>query len=157
MKKLLVLALLAILPYGAIAQTKEFDKFKDTKGVQYLLIHKDLLSMLGSVEASFNNDKAKEYMEIAKDIDDLKLFFTSEKKHKKDLRSAMTSYVKSNNLEPFFTFSDDTSKIKIFVNKGGEASLIKEFMVLVEGIKNENLALLSFTGNINLNDLEKFK
>jgi len=156
MKKFIITALLAAAPFIGSAQTTAFDKFKDVDGIASVVINKELLEMAGSMEVS-GNEKADKALSMVKNLDGLKMFITSEKKHMKNLRNSVTSYLKTSGLEEMMTITDNGSKIKFYVREGATKSDVKEALLFVENENDKQVVLLSFTGNVNLNDLKKLK
>lgn len=157
MKKLLITAVLAAMPFIATAQTTAFDKFENVEGIDFLNIGKDMFKMLSSVEGSVGTEKTEKYVDLIEDIDNLKVFTTNERKHRKALSNAVSDYIKQDKLEELMSFNGKDAKIKIYVNKGGEATLIKEGLVFVEDMDDKGVVVVSFTGNLNLKDLEKIE
>jgi hypothetical protein len=157
MKKLFITAVLAAMPFLTSAQATAFDKFENVEGIEYLNVEKDMFKMLSSVEASVGSEKSHQYVEMIEDIDNLRLFTTKEKKHRKALTNAVADYIKQDKLEELMSFNSKDAKIKIYVNKGGEATLIKEGLVFIEDMDDKGVVVVSFTGNLDLNDLDKIK
>jgi hypothetical protein len=157
MKKFLITAVLAAMPFIASAQITAFDKFENVEGIDFLNVEKDMFKMLSSVEASIGDEKTEKYADLIEDIDQLRIFTTKEKKHRKALVNAVTDYVKQDKLEELMSFNSKDAKVKIYVNKGGDAALIKEGLVFVEDMDDKGVVVVSFTGNLNLNDLDKIK
>lgn len=155
MKKFIVTALLAAMPFIATAQTTAFDKFENVEGIDFLNVEKDMFKMLSSIKSSISDEKTEKYAGLIEDIDKLRVFTTKEKKHRKALTNAVANYVKQDKLEELMSFNGKDAKVKIFVNKGGEATLIKEGLVFVEDMDDKGVVVVSFTGNLNLNDLSK--
>jgi len=155
MKKFLITAVLAAMPFIASAQTKAFDKFKDVKGIDFVNVEKDMFKMLSNIDASIENEKTSKYVDMIEGLDNLQVFSSKEKKYRKQLTGAVTDYLKSNPLEELISFSNKDSKIKVYVNQGGEATLIKEGLVFIEDMDDKGVVLVSFTGNIDLKNLEK--
>lgn len=156
MKKFIIASLLAVAPFIGSAQTTAFDKFKDVDGITSLTINKELFELAGDMEVS-GNEKADKCLSMVKNLDGLKVFTTSQKKHMKNIRNAVASYLKSNSLEELMSVTDKGSKVKIYVRSGVSASEVKEALLFVEDDKDKQVVLLSFTGNLNLKDLKSLK
>lgn len=154
MKKFIVTALLAAMPFIASAQTTAFDKFENVEGIETVVINKKMFEIIGNVEAPAGGDKAQKMINAVKGLDNVKVFTTSEKKHRKEMAKTVESYLKQNTLEELMSVKDEKSRIKIYVNKG-DSSLIKECLVFVDDDKE--MVLLSLTGNIDLKELGDLK
>lgn len=156
MKKFIITSILAVAPFIGFAQTTAFDKFKDVDGITSVTLNKELFEMAGNIEVS-GNEKTDKCLSMVKNLDGLKVFTTSEKKHMKNIRNAVSSYLKSNTLSELMSINDKGSKVKIYVKEGAGKADLREALVFVEDDKDKQVVLLSFTGNINLNDLKKLK
>lgn len=157
MKKFIITLVLAIAPFVTFAQSTAFSKFEDIDGIQSLTISKDMFDMVSTMKVSTDSEKSKTAMDLIKGMDYLKVFSTSERKYRKEIKAAVTDYLKLNRLEQLMSFTDKNTKIKVYVNNGGDASIIKEGLVFIEDEDDKGVVLLSFTGNINLKDAEKLK
>lgn len=158
MKKFIITLVLAAMPFVTFAQSAAFNKFEDVDGIESITINKEMFKMFSSIETSAVGEKAESYLDIAEGIDYLKVFTTSQKKHKKDMKATVADYLKTNPLEELLSITDKDSKIKIYVKQGAEATIIKEGLVFIENDKRkEDAVLISFTGNINLNDIKGLK
>jgi len=158
MKKFITTVVLAALPFVGIAQTTAFSKLEDVEGIASVSLNKEMFQMLGSLEDSAKDEKAKSYLDLAGSIDNLKVYTTTEKKYKKQLKEVAAEYLKSNPLQELMSVNKDGAKIRIYVKQGADESIIKEGLILVENDdKKENAVLLSFTGNVNLKDIQDLK
>ncbi|MEL1243202.1 DUF4252 domain-containing protein [Flavobacterium sp. DGU11] len=156
MKKFIITAVLAAMPFITFAQTKAFDKFQDVDGIESVTVNKEMFRMMKDVKVS-GNDKAQKYLDMAENIEGLKVFSTKEQKHKDDMKKAVTEYVKKNPLTELMSVTKDGAKIKIYVTQGKEESIIKEGLVFIENAKDNDMVLVSFTGTLDLKDIEAFK
>jgi len=158
MKKFITTLVLAALPFVSFAQTTAFSKFEDVDGIESVTINKEMFQMFGSLEDSANTEKTKDLLDLAGSVDNLKLYTTTEKKYKKQLKEATVDYLKSNPLQELMSITDKGSKIKIYVKQGAEESIIKEGLIFIENDdKKESAILMSFTGNVNLKDIQELK
>ncbi len=158
MKKFITTLVLAAMPFVTFAQNNAFSKFEDVDGIQSITINKEMFDMFSSIGDSANDEKTKSYFDMAGDIENLKVYITTEKRYKKQIKDAVADYLKGNAMEQLMSISDNGSKIKIYVKQGSSESIIKEGLVFVENDeKKEEAVLISFTGNVNLKDLKDFK
>lgn len=158
MKKFITTLVLAAMPFVTFAQNNAFSKFEDVDGIQSITINKEMFDMFSSIGDSANDEKTKSYFDMAGDIENLKVYITTEKRYKKQIKDAVSDYLKGNAMEQLMSISDNGSKIKIYVKQGSSESIIKEGLVFVENDeKKEEAVLISFTGNVNLKDLKDFK
>lgn len=153
MKKFIITALLAAMPFVTFAQTKAFDKFQDVEGIESMTVTKELFKMIGDVKVS-GNDKTQKYFAMADKIEGLKLFSTKDQKHKDAIKASVAAYVKQHPLTELMTANKDGAKIKIYVVQGKKESIIKEGLVFIENSKDKETVLVSFTGSLDLKDIE---
>jgi len=155
MKKFIITALLAALPLVTFAQTTAFDRFENVEGIETVSVNKKMFEMAGSLKTPEGKEQMQKYVDMAKGIESLRVYSTAEKKHKKEMSSAVTDYLKQNLLEELVSINSEDAKVKIYVNKGGDATHITECLVFVENLKKkEETVLVSMTGDINLKDLD---
>jgi len=158
MKKFIITSVLAVLPFVSFAQTTAFNKFEDVEGIQAVSINKEMFDMFRSMDSSAKDEKTKTYMDLAGQVDNVKIFTTSEKRYKKQIKEAVAGYLKQNTLQELMSVSTEGNKVKIYVRQGSSESIIKEGLVFVENEdRKEDAVLISFTGNVNLNDLKDIK
>lgn len=158
MKKFITTLVLAALPIVSFAQTTAFSKFEDVDGIESISINKEMFKMFSSLEDSAKDDKTKSYLDLAGDVESVKVYTTLEKKYKKQLKDATADYLRVNPLQELMSITDKGSRIRIYVKQGSEESIIKEGLVFIENDdKKEAAVLVSFTGNINLKDLQELK
>lgn len=155
MKKLIIAVVLAVTPFVSFAQTNVFDKFQNVEGIQSICLNSKLFEIAGSVETPAGGEKAQKCLDMVKNIDNMKIFSTSERKHKKNLSSAVWAYLKENTLSELVSVNDKGSKVKVYVKQGGKPSEIREALVFVEDDKE--VVVMSFTGQVDLNTLKKLK
>lgn len=158
MKKFILTLALAVLPFITFAQKNAFSKFDNIEGIANITLNKELFEMVASIDSSAVGGDATSYMKAAKGVERLKILTTSEKKYKLQLRAALTDYLKANPLQELMSITDKGTKVKIYVKQGSSESIITEGLVFVENdSKKDETVLISFTGNINLNDIKDFK
>ncbi|WP_051200369.1 DUF4252 domain-containing protein [Flavobacterium subsaxonicum] len=156
MKKFIITLLLAALPAVTFAQSA-FDKFSNVDGIEAVTISGKMFEMLGSVEAGDNDAETQKVLNQVKNLDNLKIFSTAEKKYRKEIRTAVTNYLKTNALEELMSVKDGKSTIRIYVKQGASANIVKEGLLFVEDADDKQVVLISFTGTLNLNDLKDLK
>lgn len=158
MKKFIITVLLAAMPLVTFAQKDAFAKFEGVEGIENITINKKMFEILASVDNSAIDKNVGQYLDTAKGLEYVKVYSTAEKKYKKQLKDAVGDYLKTSQLQELISITEKGSKIKVYVKQGSEESIIKEGLVFIENDdKKEEAVLVSFTGNINLNDIKEFK
>lgn len=153
MKKIIILLLLAVLPTVSFAQSA-FTKFEDKEGIDVVTINKKMFELLGGVETTGVDAKAQKYLKQVKNLDHLKVFTTKQLNYISDMEATVASYLKQNSLDEVMSFNHEGAKIKLYVKSGKTVSDLKEFLLFSKGGPKNEAVLVSFTGNINLNDLK---
>lgn len=153
MKKIIVIALLAILPSVSFAQNA-FAKFEGKEGIDVVTINKKMFELLGNVETKGGGEKADKYLKQVKNLDNLKIFSTKQISYIKDMESTVATYLNQNSLEELMTFNDGDAKTKLYVKSGKTVTDLKEFLLFSQGGKDNEAVLVSFSGNINLKELK---
>jgi len=158
MKKFIITLLLAALPLVTFAQQDAFAKFEGVEGIQSLTLNKELFDMFGSIGDSATTAKTKGYLDAASKIEKVKVYITAEKKYKKQLNNAVADYLKSNPLDLLLSFNDKGSAVKVYAKQGSKESIIREGLVVIEDSqRKQESVIISFTGEINLNDIKDFQ
>ena len=153
MKKIIIILFLAVLPTVTFAQDA-FTKFEDKDGIDVVVVNKKMFELLGSVEATGVEKEAQKYLKQVKNLDKLKVFSTSQINYIKDMETTVATYLKQNSLEELISFNNSGHKGKLYVKSGKKASDVKEFLLFSKGGKKNEAVLVSFTGNVNLNDFK---
>lgn len=157
MKKIIITLLLAVMPFVTFAQEVPFSQFQDVEGVDYVSVNKEMFAMIGKMDASIDGGNTEKYLGMLDKLDNLKVFTTDEKKKMKELTSAVQDYLKKNPLEELMSIKDEGSRINIYVKQEADSSIVKEGLVFIEDADDKNVVLVSFTGNLDLNELNELK
>ncbi|WP_020212836.1 DUF4252 domain-containing protein [Flavobacterium rivuli] len=153
MKKIIITLLLAVMPAVTFAQNA-FTKYEGKEGIDVVTVNKKMFELLGGIETSGGGEKADKYLKQVKNLDNLKIFTTTQLNYIADMETTVASYLKQNSLEELMTFNDGGAKTKLYVRSGKKASELKEFLLFSQGGKKNEAVLMSFSGNIDLNGLK---
>ena len=157
MKKTIVVFLIAIFPILGFSQSV-FDKFEQMDHVAAVTINKGLINLVSSVDIEGDED-AKEFMELAKGLDGIKVFVTEDKGVSNDMKATVKKYLKSSSLEELMRVKDKDVNAKFYVKEGKDNNHVKELLMFVSGFENTDLdingrkletVLVTLTGNIDL-------
>jgi hypothetical protein len=152
MKKLVVL-LLVVLPAFMFAQTS-FDKFEDKDGVTSVVVNKKLFELMSKVKVDSKDKEMQQYLKLLKKLENLKVFTTNNAKISIDMKSAVTSYLKSNPIEELMRMNTEGKNVKIYVKSSANSSIVKELLMFMEGdLKDTPTVILSLTGEFNLDEI----
>ena len=169
MKKVEIIAALLLAPLATFAQGV-FDKFEDIEGVSSFVINQKMFRMLASIDIDLDDKEDQEFLEMAKKITGLKVFTTGDEKVSSDMKSTVTNYLKSANLEELMRFKDGEQTVKFYVREGKDENHVKELLMFITGLKEltegQNIEIngkkrefetliLSLTGDIDLRQISK--
>lgn len=155
MKKI-ILTLVTVAFFMTAHAQSSFDKFEDMDNVTSVIVNKNMFKMLSSMSGSIDDIEAKNYMELAKTLENLKVFTTEDKKASADLLNSFNSYLKSSKLEELMRVNDSGNNVKFYVKPGKTENLVSELLMFVESkdsLGKERTVLMSLTGLIDLNKL----
>jgi hypothetical protein len=150
MRKLLFSIVLMLSATTFFAQSV-FDKFEDQDGITTVIVNKKMFSLLSKMEV--NDKQEQEYVNLIKKLDNLKVFVTQSDKKSDEMKSVFDKYIKTASLEELMRVNEKGKSVKIFVKSGATNSQIKELLMFVEGIGQEETVLMSLTGDFDLEEL----
>jgi hypothetical protein len=149
-KKLIVTAILALMPAMFFGQASAFDKFDGPDDIVTVVVTKKMFQMMGNVK----HKESQEYLNLVKKLDNLRVFTTSNPKHAADMKATAEKYIKSARLEELMRISEGGQNIKIMVKTGGSETRVRELLMFIDGKgKGQETVLMSLTGDFDLNDI----
>jgi len=161
MKKNIIIVLAAILPLMGFSQSM-FDKFEDLDNVSAVVVNESMFKLLSKINVEVDDKEAQDFMDIAQNLKNLKVFITEDKKISMDMEIAMEKYLKSASLQELMRVKDKDANVKFYIRSGKDEDHVSELLMFVTGIKNVDLeindrkfetVLLSLTGDIDLNKI----
>ncbi|MCK0147001.1 DUF4252 domain-containing protein [Arenibacter sp. F26102] len=161
MKKNIIIVLLAVLPFVGFSQSM-FDKFEDLDNVSAVVVNESMFKLLSKINVEVDDKEAQDFMDIAQNLKNLKVFITEDKKVSVDMQTTMEKYLKSSSLQELMRVKDKDANVKFYIKSGKDEDHVSELLMFVTGIKNGNLeindrkfetVLLSLTGDIDLNKI----
>lgn len=159
MKKYIILVVMAVLPLTTFAQSL-FDKYEDLDDVTAIVVNKSMFNLLSKIDVEVDDPEAKDFMDIAKSIKNLKVFTTEDKKISGDMKLSVDKYLKSSAMEELMRIKDKDTNIKFYIKEGKDDDHVSELLMFVTGIKDVEAngrkfetVLLSLTGDIDLNKI----
>lgn len=157
MRKSLVVILIAIFPVLGFSQSI-FDKYEEMDHVAAITINKGLINLVSAVDFEGDED-AKEFMELAKGLNGIKVFVTEDKAVSADMTSTVKKYLKSSSLEELMRVKDKDVNVKFYVKEGKDDNHVTELLMFVSGFENTDIdingreletILVTLTGDIDL-------
>lgn len=159
-KKIIIGLMLAMLPLFTFSQSV-FDKFEDMDDVSTVVVSKKAFELM--IKMSGNNAEAKEYVDMVGGLTGLRVFATENASIAADMKSKVTSYLKSSKLSELMRVKDKEGNVKIYIREGKDADHVSELFMFVEGIskhmegsdRNTEAVIVSITGDIDLNKISE--
>ncbi|MDO6604743.1 protein of unknown function [Arenibacter palladensis] len=161
MKKNIIVVLVAVLPFIGFSQSM-FDKFEDLDNVSAVVVNESMFKLLSKINVEVDDKEAQDFMDIAQNLKNLKVFITEDKKISADMQVTMEKYLKSSSLQELMRVKDKDANVKFYIKSGKDEDHVSELLMFVTGIKNGNVeindrkfetVLLSLTGDIDLNKI----
>ena len=151
MKKIYLLFALVFAPFIGQSQSV-FDVFEDIDDVTTVSVTKSAFRLMSKFGGSTTDPEAKAYMDMIKELDQLKVFVTEDEKIAGDMQKVANSYIKSSDLIELMRVKEKGSNVKIYVREGADEDHVKELLMFVTDQNEGNQAvIMSLTGNIDLN------
>ncbi len=161
MKRNITILLIALLPLSGFSQSL-FDKYEDLDEVTSVVVNKSMFNLLSKIDVDVDDPEAKDFMDIAKSVNSLKVFTTEDKEIGADMKASVERYLKSASLEELMRIKDKDTNIKFYIKNGKDDDHVSELLMFVNGMKNIDVeindrkfetVLLSLTGDIDLNKI----
>lgn len=158
MKKLLIIIICACAPFLGNSQSI-FDKFEDSDRIGSVTINKGMLDIVSKMMENDSDPESQEFVEIARNINNIKIFLSEDEGAAADMATTMKQYVRSSKLEELMKVKDGDTNLKFYVKYGKDDDHVEELLMFVTGIeekKNKHsdfhfeTVLLTMTGNIDL-------
>ncbi|MBP8793093.1 MAG: DUF4252 domain-containing protein [Lutibacter sp.] len=156
MKKIILTLTIAIFSFATYAQSSIFDKFEALDDVTTVVITKEAFKMASKFGG--NSPEAKEYVEMVKGLDNLKVYTTEHAGIAKQMGDAVNSYLKTSKLSELMRVKDKDANVKIFIKPGKDENHVSELLMFVSDMQNkgnQEAVILSLTGEIDLNKISK--
>ena len=150
---------MAVLPLMAFSQSV-FEKFEDMDGVSTVVVNQNMFRLISKMDVDVDDPETRDYIDIAKNLKDLKVFATESKSIAADMKTVVDKYLKSASLQELMRVKDEEANIKFYIKQGRDEDHVSELLMFVSGIKEVEAngrkietVLLSLTGDIDLNKI----
>jgi hypothetical protein len=115
------------------------------------------------VKMGGESEDAKEYIDMVKNLNSLRVFATENASIAADMRSKVNSYLKSSKLSELMRVKDKEGNVKIYIREGKDADHVSELFMFVEGIsqhmageeRKPEAVIVTITGDIDLNRISE--
>lgn len=161
MKNIVTVFVLVATSFYTQAQSL-FDKYEDLDKVSAVVVNKSMFNLLSKIDVEVDDPEAKDFMDIAKSLNNLKVFITEDQAIGADMKASVEKYLKTAKLEELMRVKDKDANVKFYIRSGKDEDHVSELLMLVTGIQNANVdidgrkletVLLSLTGDIDLNKI----
>ncbi|MDO6819317.1 DUF4252 domain-containing protein [Zobellia sp. 1_MG-2023] len=160
MKQILIVLMVAMLPVIGFSQSL-FDKYEDLDKVSAVVVNRSMFNLLSKIDVEVDDPEAKDFMDIAKSLNNLKVFITEDKAIASDMKLSVDKYLKSAKLEELMRVKDKDANVKFYIRSGKDDDHVSELLMFVTGMKSDidvngrkfETVLLSLTGDIDLNKI----
>ena len=161
MKKVAIVLIMAVLPLTGFSQSL-FDKYEDLDNVSAVVVNRSMFNLLSKIDVEVDDPEAKDFMDIAKSLNNLKVFITEDKSISADMKASVDKYLKSAKLEELMRVKDKDANVKFYIRSGKDDDHVSELLMFVTGMKDIDVdvngrkfetVLLSLTGDIDLNKI----
>ena len=163
MKKLIVLAVVALISFGTYAQNSIFDKFEDMDDVTTVVVTQEAFKMLAKFKGG--GEEGQEYMDMVKGLTSFKVFTTENAVVAKDMDNVISKYLNSTKLTELMRVKDKDANVKIYIREGKNEDHVSELLMYVSGVgkytkeagspREVESVIISLTGDIDLNKISE--
>jgi len=152
MRKILIV-LVAAFASGSFYGQTVFDQFDGQEEIVSVIVNKKMFELMSKVKADASDKETQQYLKLIQNLDNLKVYSTTNTAAAQKMKEAADSYVKSAALEELKKVNENGKQITIDVKRSGNQ--LKEFLMFIDDDANgiNRSVLMSLTGIFNLNDI----
>ena len=169
MKKLILIAVIAIMPFSSFAQSM-FDRFENNEDVTSVILNGKMFKMLAKMGIDVDDPEMQGYIDMANNITGLKVFTTGNDKIAADMTQSVEKYLKGSKLEELMRIKDGNQTVNFYIKEGRDDNHVTELLMFIDGLKEMTegqditingkkreieTVLLSLTGDIDLRQISK--
>jgi len=147
-----------------------FDKFEDKEDVGSVILNQKMFRMLATMGVNLDDPEMKEYADMASKITSFKVFTTDNVKTSAEMKSSVTQYLRSSDLEELMRIKEGDQTVKFYVKEGKDENHVKELLMFVTGLKEMmkesdikingkkreiETVIMTLTGDIDLRQISK--
>ena len=161
MRKLILVVVIAISPVFGFSQSI-FDRFENMDNVGTVVVNRGMIDLVSKIGNLSDDPEAKEFAEVAKGINGIKVFITEDKGIASDMSATVRKYLKSSSMEELMRVKDKDVNVKFYIKTGKDQDHVRELLMFVSGMKDMDIdvngrkfetVLVSMTGDIDLNKI----
>lgn len=154
MKKMLFVLLLPFTSTSFYGQTV-FDQFEGQEEIVTVIVNKKMFELMSKVKVDASDKETQQYLKLIQNLEDLKVYSTTNTAAAKKMRDVADNYIKSAALEELKKVNDNGKQITIDVKRAANNNQLKEFIMFIDDDANgiNRSVLMSLTGIFSLNDI----
>ena len=152
--KNLILSVVFIMVTSITFSQSVFDKYEEKEDVTSVVVNKKMFELMSKVKVDASDKETLQYLKLIQNLDDLKVFSTTNAVAAKKMREVADTYIKSAALEELKKVNENGKQVTIDVKRAANSQL-KEFVMFIDDDANgiNRSVLMSLTGVFSLNDI----
>jgi hypothetical protein len=154
--KHLVRTIAMVVLLSPMALSAQFEKFEKSDKIGSVTINKGMMGIVASMSADDKNKEAREFIELAKSINEIKVFISEDAKASADMTTTAKRYIKKSSLESLMKVKEGNSRIDFYIKNGKNDNYVSELLMLVSGMDKKGkgtgfeTVLVTMQGTIDL-------
>lgn len=148
-----IILTLAFICTLSVSAQDFLDKFQNESQIETVIVNKKMFQMMSNVKMDVNSKENQAYINLIKKLDDLKVFTTKSAAKSSEMKTYVSTYVKTKAMEELMSVTDQGSNVNFYVNKAATNENIKELVMFVDGNSSKETVILCLTGSFSLNEL----
>ncbi|MGY5849698.1 DUF4252 domain-containing protein [Salegentibacter sp. F14] len=155
MRKITILFIIGMLPL--LNHGQSFKKYEDMKEVDEMIMTSKMFKMLAKVDFSEDDKEAQQYIRLIENLDEIRMFTSSDSKVRSEMARDVDAYLKGGNLEQLMRVKEDGKNIEFYSKPGKNENVVSELFMFLEGHEEGKpiSVILSITGDIDLSQLSR--
>lgn len=153
MKKFIKVLALFMFPLAIMAQS-EFDQYMNSDDVGAVVINKSLLGMVAKMSANKEDKEAREFIEMAENIDEIKVFMTDNADASSNISQSVKKYLKKNKMDLLMQVKEKDNRVDFYVKSTKNDEIVSELLMFVKGMDENDTGfesvLVTMQGDIEL-------
>ncbi len=153
MKKVFLTFLVALASSSFYGQTV-FDQFDGQEEIVSVVVNKKMFELMSKVKADPSDKETQQYLKLIQNLDNLKVFSTTNSTAALKMKDVADAYIKSADLEELKKVNENGKQVTIDVKRTGTNQL-REFLMFIDDDANgiNRSVLMSLTGVFSLSDI----
>ncbi|RVT76613.1 DUF4252 domain-containing protein [Flavobacterium sufflavum] len=155
MKKTLITLLIVFVASVTSYGQAVFDQFDGREEIVSVIVNKKMFELMSKVKVDPSDKETQQYLKLIQNLDNLKVFSTTNTKAALEMKAAADGYIKLADLEELKKVNETGKQVTIDVKRTGGNNQLREFLMFIDddanGIKRS--VLMSLTGVFSLSDI----